>query len=107
MPHPIAWTPDHDHQLRRMRADGASWDAIAAALGVSRWASMERGRKVGARMNRPATQPKVDPLAAELATPARAALPAGHSFTWGLLTDGTLLAGSAYPWPPLAAGEVP
>ena len=30
----------------------------------------------------------------------RPALPAGHPDTWGTLTDGTMLEGSAYPIPP-------
>lgn len=100
MPRPLIWTPDHDLTLRRMRADGASWDAIALALGVSRWASIERGRLVGARAPKKAAQPQVDNTAAELANPGREPLRAGHPYSWGLLTAGTLLDGIAYPWPP-------
>ncbi len=99
MPRPLHWTPDHDQTLRRMRASGASWDAIALALGVSRWASIERGRLVGARAPQREAQPQINPIAAELANPAREPLRAGHPFTWGLLTAGTLLDGAAYACP--------
>ena len=89
----LLWTDASDTRIRRMRAEGASWDTIAAQLLVSRWSAIERGRAIGARA--PLRPP------APAADPAREALPAGHPDSWGAITAGTLLDGSAYPWPPL------
>ena len=49
MPKKLTWTDAQDSQIRRLRAEGASWDAIAAALGFTRWAIIERGRRIGAQ----------------------------------------------------------
>lgn len=95
MPKPLVWTDPHDTVLRRMRASGDSWDAIAACLGISRWAAVERGRSIGATRKPPRVLP--DPDLAELRNPGREPLPAGHRETWGRIA----LAGAAYPWPPL------
>lgn len=107
MPRTHHWTADHDSYLRRMRASGASWDVIATSLGISRWATSQRGHLVGAVAPARETPESIDPLVAELANPNREPLPAGHPYTWSLLTKGTLLDGAAYPWPPLPAGETP
>jgi hypothetical protein len=96
MPRPLAWTEAQDADIRRLRAEGGSWDSIAAAIGVSRWAAFERGRAVGARFPR-AVKAEIDALAAELADPARLPLAAGHPASWGLIAGG-----APYPWPPLA-----
>lgn len=93
MPRPLPWNAAADLALRRMRADGASWDAIAASLGVSRWAATERGRAVGARMPRKMPQN----IERELRDPGREPLRPGHPATWSLIA----LHGAEYPWPPL------
>lgn len=94
MPPPIAWSPTHDATIRRMRASGASWDAIAATVGLGRYATSERGRAIGARSPARERPPS-------LVRSNRDPLPPGHFESWGAITAGTLLAGHPYPWPPL------
>ena len=94
MPQKLTWTEPNDLALKRARAEGLSWDEIARAFGVSRNAVIERGRKIGAA--RPAPAPAPDRV------PDRVPLPAGHKLAWSLLTENTLLAGSAYPLPVFA-----
>ena len=94
MPAPLTWTAPRDTLLRRLRADGQSWEGIAAQMRISRWAVVERGRRIGARkLELPPAPP-----AADL---GREPLPAGHPIAWQILTAGTLLADSHYPYPPL------
>jgi hypothetical protein len=95
----VEWTGARDARLRRLRADGRSWAKIAAELGVTLDMARERGRRIGAlapsRVGRPPQE-----------GPSRPPLPAGHPRAWGLLTDGTVLAGTEWPgWeePPPAA----
>lgn len=92
MPPKITWTEAKDAQLRRLRAEGATWNAIAAVLGVSRFTAVERGRRIGAP--RPAPLPR--PVAED---PAREPLPAGHPRSWGVLIADTVLEGTPYPFP--------
>ncbi|MDE2516961.1 MAG: AsnC family protein [Rhodospirillales bacterium] len=92
MPQKRQWTDAQDSQIRRLRAEGAGWEMIAAILGISRFAVMDRGRSLGAR--KPVETPA--PVAED---PQREPLPAGHPRSWGALTDGTVLAGEAYPLP--------
>ena len=49
MPRKITWTEAQDMQIRRLRAEGRTWDEIGTALGVTRWTVIERGRRVGAK----------------------------------------------------------
>ncbi len=93
MPAPLTWTGFADDTLFRLRAEGRSWDGIAAVLGISRWAAIERGRKLGA--SKPPA-PHAAPADAGLREP----LPAGHPVSWGAITAGTTLHGAAYPFPP-------
>jgi len=90
MPLKLLWTEASDARLRRLRAEGETWDAIAAALGVSRWTVIERGRRVGARKPPPEHRPTIDL--------AREPFPAGHPVSWGALNEGTVLEGAPYPW---------
>lgn len=92
MPPKTDWTEARDAQLRRFRAEGATWDVIAAALGVSRYTAIERGRRIGARKPPPEHKPVPE-------DPGRDSLPPGDPRTWGSLTEGTILAGSPYPLP--------
>jgi len=89
MPQKLVWTGPRDMQIKRMRACRASWDAIALSLGISRNAAIERGRRVGARLPPPEYHPPAE-------DPDRPPLPPGHSATWGLITQGTCLAGEPY-----------
>jgi hypothetical protein len=96
MPEKLHWSEAADTVLRRARAEGCSWDTIAAVLGVSRWTAIHRGQRIGAR------RPPPDPVPADLdpkPDPFRPPLPAGHPVSWGLLTAGTCLEGTPYPEP--------
>lgn len=99
MPAPLVWTDARDETLRCLRGQGRSWDVIAAALGISRWTAIERGRRIGAR------KPPAPPRAASMprAEPGREPLPPGHPVSWGAITAGTLLDGAQYPYPPMEA----
>lgn len=93
MPERRIWTDRADETIRRMRADGATWAAIAGVLGLSRNTIIERGRRIHAaggpvQVARPKPPPEEDPN--------RGALPAGHALTWGLLTRGTILEGTTF-----------
>ena len=92
MPEKLLWTAPRDAQLKRMRAQGTAWDGIAAALGVSRNAVIERGRRIGARLPPPEHIP--DPE-----DPDRPPLPPGHPVSWGAIVAGTCLADTPYPLP--------
>jgi hypothetical protein len=92
MPTKFHWTDAQDTQIRRLRAEGASWDSIAELLVLSRWSVIERGRRIGARA--PARELVTPPE-----DPARDPLPAGHPRSWEVLTAGTVLEGSLYPLP--------
>jgi hypothetical protein len=94
MPVKLVWTPQRDTLLKRMRSERAAWDTIAAALGISRNAAMERARRVGARLPPPDAAPPPE-------DPNRPPLPAGHDASWGAIVAGTLLEGAAFrPAPP-------
>jgi len=92
MPEKLVWTESRDAQLRRLRAGGASWDAIAASLGMSRNAAIERGRRIGARLPPPQQRPEAE-------DPDRPPLSPGHPLTWGAINADTCLAGTPYPLP--------
>jgi hypothetical protein len=92
MPRKIDWTEGQDMMIRRMRAESASWDVIAVAVGVTRWTVIERGRRLGARLPPPDFEPS-------LPDPDRPALPPGHPDTWGSIIRGTTLEGMPYPIP--------
>lgn len=100
MPQKITWTAQADAAIAALRAGGATWDRVAASLGVSRNAALERARALrgGAieappplRIGRP--ERMLDP------DPARPPLPPGHPVAWGVLVENTCLAGAPYPAP--------
>jgi hypothetical protein len=70
-----------------------TWPALAEAMGLGRNTVIERGRRIGAR-NLPRRRPVVE--AEALDRPPR---PPGHPDSWGLITAGTVLEGSPYPFP--------
>ena len=95
MPKKLVWTAAQDTQIRRLRAEGASWDTVATILGLARWTVIDRGRRIGAlRPQRQSVLPQDDL--------ARDPLPAGHPRSWGVLTAGTVLEGTPYPLPVFA-----
>ena len=89
MPQKLVWTAPLDAQLRRMRFDGQSWDEIAAELRISRWSTIERGRKL--RAGKPEPGPR-----AQTADLGRDPLPAGHRTSWEILVAGSVLEGATY-----------
>jgi hypothetical protein len=96
MPRKLVWTNAQDSQIRRLCAEGASWDTIASILGFSRWTVIERGHRIGA--SRPLRE--AGPAAED---PRRDPLPAGHPRSWSVITAGTLLENVPYALRPLAA----
>src|SRR4051794_34268243 len=92
MPKRIEWTDAQDAKIKRMRAERASWDVIAIAVGVTRWTVIERGRRLGARLPPPDFEPPTE-------DPERPPLPPGHPETWGHMIQGTSLEGMPYPIP--------
>jgi hypothetical protein len=92
MPQKLIWTDAQDSQIKRLRGEGASWDTVAAILGLARWTVIERGRRIGAqRPPRDFVPPPEDP--------GRDPLPAGHPRSWGVITSGSILEGASYPLP--------
>ena len=89
----VMWTPGLDETLKGLRLSGYTWDDVALEMGYGRNTVLERGRRIGARKLRP---PPVVAVKEALDRPAR---PPGHPATWGLITDGTVLEGDAYPYP--------
>jgi hypothetical protein len=86
----LEWTEARDAWLRRLRAQGRGWAEIGAELSVTPDVARERGRRIGARA--PGHIPR-----APVEDPSRPPLPAGHPRAWGLLTAGTVLAGTCWP----------
>jgi hypothetical protein len=108
VPRKIAWTALADDTILRLRQAGATWDAIAASVGASRNSVMERGKHLLLGTAEPASADIAAPPASPATEPPRrfitdrAPLPPGHPLSWAVLTDGTSLAGTAYPYPVFA-----
>jgi hypothetical protein len=92
MPKRIVWTEAQDLKIKRMRTERASWDSIAAAVGVTRWTVIERGRRLNARLPSPDSESPTE-------DPERPSLPPGHPETWQPIIKGTILEGVTYPIP--------
>jgi len=92
MPRKAIWTEGQDTQIRRLRTEGASWDLIALALGLTRWTVIERARAIGAE-RRPAN------AAVVLDDPDRQPFHAGHAESWGAINRGTSLENVPFPTP--------
>jgi|KBSSwiStaDraftv2_1062776.scaffolds.fasta_scaffold1846826_2 hypothetical protein len=95
MPKKFVWTEAQDAQIRRLRAEGVSWEAMAAILGLTRWAIIERGRRIGAH---PPPREFVPPPE----DPARDPLPPGDPRSWNVINAGTVLQDTPYPLPVFA-----
>ncbi len=87
------WTSEQDDWLRTLRFGGLTWDAVARTMCLGRNTVVERGRRLGARRSGIASHQAGDE---PLDRPAR---PPGHPSTWGLITKGTVLHDSPYPYP--------
>jgi hypothetical protein len=92
MPTKSFWTEGQDTQIRRLRTEGATWDLIALALGLTRWTVIERARTIGAE-RRPAN------AVGNLDESARDPLPAGHVDSWGAINQGTSLEDAPFQTP--------
>jgi hypothetical protein len=92
MPAKKDWTAPQDAQLRRMRTQGATWDEIAAVLGLGRWTVIERGRHLGVRPPPPDFVPEPE-------DPEREPMPSGDPRSWDAINAGTVLEGQPYPLP--------
>ncbi len=88
----FVWTEAQDSQIKRLRAEGATWDRIAEVIGRPAAAVRERGRRIHANRPPPDFTPPPD-------DPGREPLPAGHERSWGAITRGTVLEGVPYPLP--------
>jgi hypothetical protein len=84
MPRKTVWTEGQDSQIRRLRTEGASWDVIALALGLTRWTIIERSRVLGVLC------PPANAVAV-MDESDRQPLPAGHAESWGAINRGTSL----------------
>jgi hypothetical protein len=89
----VVWTAALDNDVRALRTAGLTWDAVAREMRLGRNTVLERGRRIGARRPRLRLKPSTDEAA------DRPAKPAGHPDTWGLITMGTVLEGTPYPFP--------
>jgi hypothetical protein len=85
MPEARIWTGLADETIKMMRADGQTWAAIGHTLGLSRNTVIERGRRLNAEAPQRAKLAIITDQVSD--DPNRAPLPAGHPFTWGLLTN--------------------
>lgn len=100
MPQRIIWTEQADAEILRLRQTGITWDAIAHRLGVGRNSVLARGQLLLRGAAPPAAAvPAGPPHAAAPRITNRAPLSPGHPIAWGVLTEHTSLAGSAYPYP--------
>jgi hypothetical protein len=88
----VEWSAALDGRLRALRQAGLSWSLVAEELRLGRYTVIERGRRIGARGPQPEAAPMTEAR-------DRTAWPPGHPVTWGALTEGTVLAGQAYPYP--------
>ncbi len=89
----VEWSAALDERLRALRQAGLGWTLVAEELRLGRYTVIERGRRIGARRPRRAAGD------ADADARDRTAWPPGHPVTWGVLTEGTVLAGQTYPYP--------
>ena len=96
------WTDLDNLTLYSLRAQGAAWGVISAALGLPVSTCMDQARAIGAGRGFVRSQSTVQAWAEErqAGDDDRLPLPPGHPTTWGLLTAGTSLEGSAYVYSP-------
>jgi hypothetical protein len=93
MPGPRPFTQEMDDLLRRLLYENVPWEGISLRFARPISSCMDRARAIGARRLRVLTVVPDD------VSDLRLPLPPGHPETWGLLTRGTCLEGTAYPTP--------
>ena len=89
---PRIWAPETDAAIIAMRREqGMAWTDIARQLGIGYWPIYKRALTLGLRGTNQAATPAPVAGRASAMPPQRDthmdALPAGHPFTWGLLSD--------------------
>lgn len=94
MPAKLEWAETMDEHLLQLRRERTPWDVIAQRMGLSRNTVIERARRIGV-----AKRSKVGAPHLVTESDDRAPRPAGHPFTWGAITSGTVLEGAEYPYP--------
>ncbi len=92
-PFRISWTADADQHLIALHADGMGLRRIAAAIGRSRHAVVERADRLGLRASAPAKRAPAPDPEPDL---AREPLRPGHPISWSTITVGTCLEGAPY-----------
>lgn len=80
------WTQARNRQVLDMRRAGATWDTVAAAIGVGRNSVIDHARRLDVRKRSAVGAPLPPPREAS-DRPARSS---GHPDTWGLITAGTV-----------------
>ena len=96
MTNKITWSNEADGAILRLRAAGIPWHKLAAELRVGRNSVIERARRLGlpaVKIDRPPS------LQCKAVRDDRLPLGAGHPISWSVITDGTVLQGSPYPYP--------
>lgn len=96
MARPYGWKQDEDDYLIQAVRAGIFYDKIAARLGRSRSAIIERRKKLRIEREPDAGPPVNDPMEDAPRMIFRSALPAGDPITWGAITRGTWLEGVPY-----------
>ena len=102
MPKKLNWSDKMDQKIIQARVERKSWTNIGKEMGLCHWTVVNRAKELEIWEPggfRPEPEPRLDMN--------RPPLPAGHPTTWGLLTDGTSLAGTAYPMPGPGPGPGP
>lgn len=98
MPAPRTWTDGEIKRLQELNGSVPA-EALASEFGCCRSALIEKEHRLGIRRNRLASAPIATSKYHPLPPFPRdwQPLPAGHPETWGLLTRGTVLDGTAWP----------
>jgi hypothetical protein len=91
----LVWTPEIDREIVSLRLNGTSWKGIGEKIGISRESVERRFKRLQVPPPVVETKPQVDPLM----HPGREPLPPGHPRSWGILNEGTILAGEPYSMP--------
>ena len=94
MPAKLDWAETMDTQLLELRGRRVAWNVIAQTMHLSRNTVIERARRIGVTKRSKIGMAVVRPESDD-----RAPRPAGHSSTWGAITQGTCLEGATYPFP--------
>lgn len=94
----IKWTEYRDDIIRDGREAGTTWDGIAAQLGFTRYAIIERAKAIGV------WEAVAHRLREKQAPRSPEPMPAGHSESWGAITRGTWLDGQEYRYQPPKIG---